>query len=300
MRRPSLASSLRRTRAVLAKAIAGCLDHWPAAEPAYIRIGIAARRSRWAASLYWHSHEALAARLRPGPRRYRQLDVEGLQLALDITNYTASMRYFHHQPYEPDVTRIVASLRPGEVFIDVGANVGLFTLIGARRVRPGGRVIAFEPHPDARREMRALLERNGVADMVEIVPAAVSDVAIGAARLFITSDPVLSTLEPAGSPLAGDFEFHEFIDVELTSVDAWVARNALDPARIRLVKIDVEGGEDAVVGGMAGTLARAPRVTVVCETVPGSAADRLLVGAGFAPRPLELRRGDFGNYVYER
>jgi FkbM family methyltransferase len=290
----------RTIRAMAAEAIAWAVQAWPALEGPYIRLGIAARGWRWPASLYWHSHEALERRLLASGTQYRVLDVEGLAVALDVASYTAKMRYFHDEPYEPRLTHVVASLQPGDVFVDVGANVGLFTLLAARRVAPEGRVIAFEPHPGARSAMAELLQRNDAGACVEIVDAALADVADGTAALHLACDTVLSTLDPAHSPLVDDFDFPESIAVPLTSLDAWMARRGIDPGRLRLVKIDVEGAEEAVVRGMLATLAAAPRARVVCETRPGSAADELLAAAGFTPRPLDIRRGNFGNYLYER
>ncbi|HVL66634.1 MAG TPA: FkbM family methyltransferase [Vicinamibacterales bacterium] len=299
LKHPRLRTWARGARAAVALGIARGLHRFPRAEPLFVRVGRGARWW-WVASLYWHSHEALAALLRNTPQRFRPISVEGLQLTLDITNYTASFRYFHGVPYEPGLTALVAALRPGDVFVDVGANVGLFALIAARRVFPGGRVIAFEPHPRARLEMLELLARNGVAGMVEVVEAAASDVPQGSARLFLTDDSVLSTLNPQESPLAADFAFTDSIDVELTTVDSWLQRRGVEAVSLRLVKIDVEGCEDAVVRGMAATLRAAPRLVVACETSPDSAADRLLREAGFTRRPLDVRHGQFGNYVYER
>lgn len=291
---------MRRARTRLAGAIAAIVQAWPPLERPYIRAGIAVSRWRWAASLYWHSHEALAGRLRRAGTGYRVLNVAGLRLALDVTNYTASMRYFHEDPYEPQLTHLVADLQPGDVFVDVGANVGFFTLIAARRVAPGGRVVAFEPHPGARAAMAELLARNEATTSVEILDAALGDVATGRATLHIAADSVLSTLDPSRAPLAGQYDYPDTVDVPLTSLDAWMTTGGVDPARLRLVKIDVEGGEDAVVRGMTATLAAARRVVVVCETSPESAADLILTGAGFRARPLDIRRGAFGNYVYER
>jgi hypothetical protein len=51
---------------------------------------------------------------------------------------------------------------------------------------------------------------------------------------------------------------------------------------------------------MARTLARSPSLQIVCETTAGGAADDLLKAGGFTVRPLESRRGTFGNYLYIR
>ena len=78
---------------------------------------------------------------------------------------------------EPEAQALVAHwLNPGDVFYDVGANVGFFTLIGARRVGESGRVVAFEPAPTTRAALERNVRLNGFAN-VDIVEAAVSDAA---------------------------------------------------------------------------------------------------------------------------
>src|ERR1043166_5524486 len=73
------------------------------------------------------------------------------------------------------------AVRPGSVVLDVGANVGSYTLLFAFWTAPAGRVFAFEPSPDAREGLRQHLALNGVDDRVEIVPVAAS-AEVGTAR----------------------------------------------------------------------------------------------------------------------
>ena len=68
----------------------------------------------------------------------------------------------------------LARVAPGDVFFDLGAYVGPFTLLAARLVGPEGRVVAFEPDPRARAVLERNLAANGVAN-VTVVPCAVGD-----------------------------------------------------------------------------------------------------------------------------
>jgi predicted methyltransferase len=63
--------------------------------------------------------------------------------------------------YEPEVTAVFGRvLRPGDVVIDVGANVGWFTLLAASLVGPGGKVVACEPGPDNLAKLQANIDRS--------------------------------------------------------------------------------------------------------------------------------------------
>jgi FkbM family methyltransferase len=294
-------AALTQIRGVLAGAIAAAVDHVPALEPAFVRAGHAVQSRYALASLYYHAHTILTARLRVSGRRYRRLTIDGLTADLDVTDHSARLLYFQSVPYEPEVTRhLLAALEPGDVFIDVGANAGFFSALAAVRVGAAGHVVAFEPHPAARASMQALLARNGVADRVEVVASAVGARVAPSVKLHLTTDPVLSTLVPAAAPLGADYPFDRAIDVPLTTLDAWLGDRPDLAARIAAIKIDVEGSEGDVVAGMTSTIAAATRAVVVCETRPHSEADRRLRAAGFAGEALEASGSAFGNYLYRR
>jgi FkbM family methyltransferase len=187
------------------------------------------------------------------------------------------------------------------VFVDIGANVGFFTLLAACSASPGGRVLAFEPHPEARGRMLHLLGLNALTPIVTVSGVALSDGSAAAAPLFLTTDSVLSTLDPSLAPLGEDFPFTTTVEVPLASLDDWLAASPdWANARIDVVKIDVEGTEERVLRGMSRTLSRHPSLTIACETTAGSPADNLLQAAGFSARPLDLSRGSFGNHLYRR
>lgn len=130
-------------------------------------------------------------------------------------------------------------LRPGDHFVDVGANVGVFsTLIGTRI--PGVRITALEPYPPVRADLVDNLALNGLN--VTVVGSAVSD-AEGEATFEILGRDVLNRLAPAGSNGGSG------ITVPVTTLDTLVGD---DPPS--LVKIDVEGAELSVMKGAKGLL----------------------------------------------
>ncbi len=137
-------------------------------------------------------------------------------------------------------------LKPGQVFYDIGANVGFFSLLGARLVGPAGRVCAFEPYPAHARAIRHNAALNGFAN-VEVFEAAVSSAA-GRAELLPGDGPSTHRLAGAGAAPPGS------LNVEQVSVDDLVAAGRLRGPDF--IKIDVEGHEIEVLRGLARTAAR--------------------------------------------
>ena len=286
----------------MARGIGGFVARFPESEPAFIRLGRALLRFSYPlATVYYHANGNLIGRMRRSGRRFRRVSFDGVALNIDVTDHTGRAQYFHGIPYEPALTRwLLTELRVGDVFVDVGANIGVFSFVAASVVGPTGRVVAFEPHPGARAAMVELLAQNRIGDRVEIVPAAVGDRCEGTVQLHLSFDSVLSTLNPALSPAAAEYGFDRSIDVPLTTIDQWLSDHADLAPRIAAIKIDVEGLEAEVIAGMERTLSATARARLVVETTPDSSADRRLQSAGFTRSPLDISRGTFGNYLYQR
>jgi FkbM family methyltransferase len=133
-----------------------------------------------------------------------------------------------------ELQRVVASLAPGDTFVDVGANFGLFSMYGAKAVGPTGRVIAIEPNPKLVERLRFNVAANGFSH-VSIAPVAVG-AEPGAATLHIpsTEQDRASLLPVRGQDAA------QSVAVEpLAAVLAEHAARSID-----LLKIDIEGYED--------------------------------------------------------
>jgi FkbM family methyltransferase len=189
----------------------------------------------------------------------------------------------------------VAGLHAGDTFLDVGANLGYFTILGARAVGPHGRVFAFEPHPAVRARLLASLALNGVEPRVEVSGSAVGLATQARVRLHLSDRGLeFSSLVPDRAPACAA-AFTGSIEVETVALDAWFAEHPVDPA---LIKIDVEGAEDLVLGGMVQTLKARPPRRIVCETVRGGKAERMLLQFGYGVQPLDAAAA-MGNFMYE-
>jgi FkbM family methyltransferase len=146
---------------------------------------------------------------------------------------------------------------PGAVVFDVGADIGFFSLLSARLAGPSGRVEAFEPVPASAAAVTANARLNGFGERITVHQVAVSDHE-GCATLLLGVDRTWSHLSERGlSPSA-----RTPIDVRVIRLDDRIAAGELPLPDV--VKLDVEGSEIAVLGGLSRTL-RAHRPVVICE-----------------------------------
>jgi FkbM family methyltransferase len=153
-------------------------------------------------------------------------------------------------------------VRRGDTVVDCGANVGYFTLIFARCVGPGGRVVAFEPEPGNFRLLERNIARNGYEN-VTAVPQALSREE-GVAPLGLAIDNL------GDHRLGPTREARRTVSVEVTTLDASVAARA---GRIDLLKLDVQGREPAVLDGAREILASNPSMWMLTEFWPRAIAE---------------------------
>ena len=206
-----------------------------------------------------------------------EVDVErdGFRWSLDLRDNAHRLLYLGL--YEPDLlNRAMALLPVGGSFVDVGSNVGFWTLPAARRAGPQGSVISLEPNPWALRKLRTNIERN--ADR-QLAPIRVEEAAVGAAAGTVTlhsndleAGASQATLHPAGTELAG-----EQVEVRLTTLDEVTEQ-------IDLLKIDVEGHELGVLAGAERLFSQAPPAHIVIEI-----QDEVLLRAGASAEALASR-----------
>jgi len=161
------------------------------------------------------------------------------------------------EPYE--TTLVLAALQPGDVFVDVGANIGYYPVIAAGRVGRDGAVFAFEPDPDNFRLLRQNLQLNGCSDCVSAFEAGLSDQTLSG-QLFLSEDN------------AGDHQvFACGTDRRSLSVSLHHGGDFLRDRlqRIDLLKIDVQGAEYAVMSGLLPLLRTLPEVPrIIIELTP--------------------------------
>ena len=170
-------------------------------------------------------------------------------------SFTEYLRATSLTTKEPGTVAWLASdIRPGDVVYDIGANVGIYTVVAAANVGQGGHVYAFEPHVANVASLLRNVSLNGVDGRVSVVSAALHDRdALTEFRYSdLTPGAALSEVAAAQDGPAADAPT---VAVELkaaATVDRLVADGAIRPPD--LVKLDVDGNELLVLRGMERTL----------------------------------------------
>jgi FkbM family methyltransferase len=181
--------------------------------------------------------------------------------------------------YEPHVHEFLASaLRPGQVFVDVGAHIGRYTVMAGRLLGPGGVVIAVEPGPDNFDALLKNVRQNALANVIPIKAACWSS---DGELQMIFSSPVTSFWHRVGP---------------LTESRARVSARSLDTithdlglGAIDVIKIDTEGAGPEVLEGARTILSGSPAVQVLFEAIRPhelERSSRTLQELGFTVRRL--------------
>ena len=182
--------------------------------------------------------------LRAGPERYLGRTFFGAEFECNLKDLIQRSIYYFGI-WEPEIsTYILQKLQSGDVFLDIGANIGYDALLGAFCVGQSGQVIAIEASPDIFEMLKSNITRNNCNNITAIC-AAVSDTTekiplyagppnnIG----MTTTDATRSLRYNTSLKYAGDFD--------AAPVESLVSRSLLK--RVKLIKIDIEGGETKIL-----------------------------------------------------
>ena len=185
-----------------------------------------------------------------------------------------------------EIGYLLRHLRPGERVVDIGANIGFFTLMFARQVGPEGRVWAFEPGPQSHELLTKNVSINGYSNVV-IENAAVSDTS-GMTELY------LCPTGESDNRIAGTVPFADrriSMPMRCVALDDYFSS---PDERIDFVKIDAQGAETLVLRGMKRLLGRNQPIKIIMEYAPVA-----IQSVGLQPAEFLRYMRSFGLEVYE-
>ena len=219
-----------------------------------------ASRARLYRSFSWPLVQAIDVRLTVatpgGPMEVDTGDVVGRVIAVSGT-------------WEPNATAIVRRLlAPGDVFVDLGAHTGYYTLLAAHIVGAEGHVFAFEPSPARYRELLANLSRSTVTNVSAFDVGAGSGATT--ATLYEAPRPntgasTLTSGALARPAVATSTEYRP-VAVRVVAAESLLPHDLLE--RVRVVKVDVEGYEIEAIQGIERLLGSGAPLAVLVEVSP--------------------------------
>ncbi len=193
--------------------------------------------------------------------------VNGYKMFVDARDVSIAPHLILDGAFEEYTDAVLRSiLQPGMDILEIGANVGVFTLLMAHRTGPKGSVLSFECDPELAQIVRDNLEINGLSHIGTVDERAVSDTAATLRFFSAAHHRGNGTLVEGLEQIPRMALERREITVQSTTVDAILKerRRAFD-----LVKIDAEGAESAIFRGGSSLFAdRSRPLRVIVEFAP--------------------------------
>lgn len=227
------------------------------------------------------------------------IEAQGSKMLVDLNNeiWRDSFLAYASNLYEQTMTGIFKkAVKPGDVVVDVGANVGYFTLLAAKLTGESGRVFAFEPEPDTFMRLSRNAALNGYNN-IELSDNAVSN-ANGRAKLYISHSPgghAINQCEGIKAVGRGHYNDEGFIEIETVTLDDYLKGKA---ERVDVLKMDVEGAEYLALMGMRDILKNNEGIKIFLEYCPLFLEKMGDSGRGLID--MLMRELGFGVYIIKR
>jgi FkbM family methyltransferase len=194
---------------------------------------------------------------------YLQVDAKGHPFLVDLRDTVVSQAILYDGGWEPEKSELFAALiRTGDRVIDVGSNIGYYSVMFGHVVGDSGRVVGIEPDPDNARIARENVRLNRLSKTVSIVQAA-AGAKPGDLLLYARSG-----IANRGDHRTWDDGSNEGrrVRVKMVTVDEC----ARGWPSVQAIKMDIQGYEGHALAGMLDTLQRNPDVALVTEFWPSS------------------------------
>jgi len=187
------------------------------------------------------------------------VDLGGVTLELNPEDRTLSATLWSEGVWEKTQTeQLLEQLSPGDTFVDVGANIGYYTVLAARKVGPQGRVFAFEPDPESFALLQRNVERNALSQVVVENKAAGAEK--GKLELF------LSTANRGDHRIYDPGGGRPSVEVAVVRLDDYFAQAG---GPLHAMKIDTRGAECTILDGMTTLLDSHTELSLVLAYYPG-------------------------------
>lgn len=182
-------------------------------------------------------------------------DVQGHKMFLDSKDSLGLSGLGIYEPFETELFR--KEIKKGDVVLDIGANIGYYTLIAAKLVGENGQVYAFEPDPDNFALLEKNVEINGYKNVV-LVQKAVSN-KTGKIKLYLCED------NKGDHRIYNSHDGRQSIEIEAIRLDDYFKDYN---GKIDFIKIDIQGAEEGAIQGMLNLLEKNKTVKIVTEFWP--------------------------------
>ena len=188
------------------------------------------------------------------------VDVRGIKMYADVRGYNGLGPGSIHGAYEKGETELVKkTVREGMAVVDIGANIGYYTLIIAKIVGGKGKVYAFEPDPENYRLLVKNIELNGYDNVIPMQKAVSNRT--GTTELF------LHPVDMGSHRIYNSNDGRESIKIEMVSLDEFFEGKE---NKVDVIKMDVEGAEIAALQGMKNILQNNDDVKIFTEFSPAA------------------------------
>ncbi len=203
-----------------------------------------------------------------GPKGIRLTEVNGIKMYVICHDWAISPSLLYVHRWEPVETEIFRQhIKEGMIVLDVGAYIGIYSLLASKLVGSEGKVYAFEPSPESLGVLQKNIQLNNCKN-VQVFGKAVTD-KTGYTTFHIIPDNL------ASSSMFKDYSYLGSIRNPQIEVPTITLDEAVGDEKVDFIKMDIEGGEPKALHGMPKIIKNSPNLEMIIEVYPQG-----LVGIG--------------------